>query len=103
MTSTYTAPVALSQVHAGQAVEHSAGMAAEGRDVPAGRTIFGVPRTRWAPIRWQATHYTRQDGTESEAHSPWCATKQAAEAWLESRGLLLDGGPYWRMAGPAAA
>jgi hypothetical protein len=44
----------------------------------------------WRPDRWQAVHVGR-------ATSPWYSTRDAAELWIEQRGIKL-GGAYWHTA-----
>jgi len=93
------APVDLSQFHAGQMVEHSVTMRAEGRYVPNGYDAFGRMRWKWIAVRWQAVHVTldRSDGREASEVSPWYASCGEAETWIRSQGLIL-GGEYWHAA-----
>ena len=98
-TETRTAPVDLSQYHAGQIIQHSATMTAVGRYVRDGRDAFRRPVYRWVAVAWRSTHTVR-DGSDGETittTSPDCRTRDEAEAWLESRGLRL-GGSYWHAA-----
>lgn len=104
-----TAPVMLSQIHAGQAVAVSATMRAEGHWHSAGRDAHGNPRQEWTPDRWQATHVVTDQGRpvghperETRTESPWLPSMADAEAWLAGRGLTLGGAGYWRSAAPEA-
>lgn len=98
-TATKSAAVDLSQYHAGQTVQHSAAMRAEGHYYRSDTDAFGRPIMSWRADRWQAIHCVldRSDRSEEQTASPWFRSCDEAEKWLEQRGLRL-GGAYWHNA-----